>query len=160
MVAQSLKGGRAVPRTLVVMAGSSSGLRRRRRQYALAARRHALLQGPPFPTAFPLPGRQRLERKSYLFWRVRLPLWAALGCVGWMAVGAVGAVGAVLGFFTAVLVEIAVSYGRPCGPAAVAVPTRLLALVVVLLVIVNPADHGRRSDRGQLLLGAVRVERR
>jgi len=103
----------------MVMAGSVSGLRRRRRLYALAARRRALLQGPPFPTAFVLPGGRRLERQSYLFWRIRLPLWAALGGAGWLLAGVFGVV---LGWFAAVLVEVAVSYRRPSGPPAVAVP--------------------------------------
>jgi len=66
-----------------------------------------------------LPGGRRLERQSYLFWRIRLPLWAALGGAGWLLAGVFGAA---LGWFAAVLVEVAVSYRSPCAPAALAVP--------------------------------------
>jgi len=102
----------------MVVAGSASGLRRRRRQYALAAQRSALLQGLPFPTAF-VSGGRRLERQLYLFWRIRLPLWAALGGAGWLLAGVFGAA---LGWSAAVLVEVVSSYRSPCAPAALAVP--------------------------------------
>lgn len=106
-------------------------LRWRRRSYARAARRHRLLRGLPFYSSMVGPpfGRH-LERHENWYWRVRLPLWVALGAVGWLVLGWVGVVP---GLTAAILFEFVVSYRLvrgielepgPGGPAGVREPRR------------------------------------
>jgi hypothetical protein len=65
------------------MDASARALRWRRRRYALLARRRRVLRGLPFPRVIALPGGLLVERRAYLFWRVRLPLWVVLVAAGW-----------------------------------------------------------------------------
>jgi hypothetical protein len=94
----------------------------RRRRYALLARRR-LLRG--LPALIGLPGGRLLERQVYVYWRVRLVLWAVLPAAGWLAVGWVGIVP---GVAAAILAELVHSYrlvgyrrpgrGRPAASPA------------------------------------------
>lgn len=87
-------------------------LRRRRRRYARTARRQRLLGGLSLPHVIQLPGGRRFERQVYLFWRIRLPLWALFGLAGWLFLGWLGAV---IGLVAAILVEVLFSFRRPHG---------------------------------------------
>lgn len=105
----------------MVMGASGRAIRWRRRRYALLARRRLLR----LPTLIGLPGGRLLERQVYLYWRVRLPLWAVLPAAGWLALGWVGIVP---GVAAAVLAELVhsyrlVSYRRPGRSWPVASPT-------------------------------------
>jgi hypothetical protein len=92
-------------------------LRRRRRRYALLARRHRVLRWLQLPAAVSLPGGRRVERHAYLFWRVRLPLWAGLATAGWLALGVMGVMP---GLAAAVLTELVFSYRPVRGTRPVA----------------------------------------
>jgi len=109
-----------------VMDASVRALRRRRRHYALVARRHRMLGWLRLPVAVRLPGRCRVERHAYLFWRVRLPLWAVLGTIGWLAMGVLGVMPGLVVAFAA---ELVFSYRtvRGAGPVATAGPGQGLA---------------------------------
>jgi hypothetical protein len=87
-------------------------LRRRRRRYAMSARRRRMLRTFWFPTTISLPGGRRLERRKYMFWRVRLPLWAVFAVAGWLVLGLWGIP---LGLAVAVVAELLFSYRRPHG---------------------------------------------
>jgi hypothetical protein len=89
------------------------GLRRRRRRYARQAWRHHFGRGMTLPTRIHLPGGRVVERHNYLFWRIRLPMLAALGMSG-VLVG--GWPGLMLGLGTGVLIEALLSYRRPFRP--------------------------------------------
>jgi hypothetical protein len=104
-----------------VMDASVRALRRRRRRYALVARRHRMLRWLRLPAAVRVPGGRRVERYAYLFWRVRLPLWAVLGIAGWLALGAPGVMP---GLAVAFLVELVRSYRtvRRAAPVPTAGP--------------------------------------
>lgn len=95
-------------------------LRWRRRRFGMLARRHRVLRWLRLPHVVSMPGRQ-VERHAYLFWRVRLPLWAVLATTGWLVLGVIGIVP---GLAAAFLAELAFSYRRPrgAGPTATAGP--------------------------------------
>lgn len=92
-------------------------LRWRRRRYALVARRHRALGRLTLPVAVSLPGGRRLERYAYLYWRVRLPLWAGLTTAGWLTLGVLGVIP---GLAAASAAELALSYRLAYGAAAAA----------------------------------------
>jgi hypothetical protein len=87
-------------------------LRRRRRRYAMSAHRRRMLRVFRFPTTISLPGGRRLERRMYMFWRVRLPLWAVFAVAGWLVLGLWGIP---LGVGVAIVAELLFSYRRPGG---------------------------------------------
>lgn len=95
-----------------VMGFSVGRLRLRRSRYAFSARRNAVLRSPPLPARISLPGGICWERRAYVFWRVRLPLWIVLGAAGWLLASGVGVV---LGLVAAVVMELLFSYRRPGG---------------------------------------------
>jgi hypothetical protein len=97
-----------------VMSLSTRRLRLRRSRYAFSARRNAVLRSFPLPVKISLPGGRMWERRAYVFWRIRVPLWLVLGVVGWLLAGVVGIL---LGAAVAVLIEILFSYRRPGGLA-------------------------------------------
>ena len=103
----------------MVMDASVRALRRRRRRYALSAHRRRVLRGLQFPRVTGWPGGRRLERHAYLFWRVRLPLWAVLAAAGWLALGWTGVVP---GAAAAILAELVFSYRQPRGGRPVSAP--------------------------------------
>jgi len=82
---------------------------RRRRHYALSARRRRALW---FPRVISLPGGRQLERRRYMFWRVRLPLWVVLAVAFWLVLGLWGVPA---GVAVAIAAELVVSYRRPRG---------------------------------------------
>ncbi len=88
-------------------------LRRRRRRYARAVWRHRAGRCLMPPTRIHLPDGLLVERYTYLFWRIRLPLWAVLGVSGALIAGWPGVVVAPP---SAILVELLFSYRRPHGP--------------------------------------------
>lgn len=65
------------------------------------------------PTRMHLPGGRVVERQNYLFWRIRLPMLAALGVSGALVAGWPGVM---LGLATGVLIEVLFSYRRPDRP--------------------------------------------
>ena len=67
------------------------------------------------PVVVTLPGGHRFERYAYLFWRVRLALWAVLAAPGGILLGRAGAV---VGLCLAGVVEILFSYRPPGGARA------------------------------------------
>lgn len=86
----------------------------RRRRYARAVWRHRAGRGLTLPTRIHLPGGLLVERQSYLFWRIRLPLLAVLGVSGALIAGWPGVI---LGLAIAIVVELLVSYRRLPGPS-------------------------------------------
>jgi hypothetical protein len=95
------------------MDASVRALRWRRRRYGLLARRHRVLRRLQLPAVVSLPGGRRVERHAYLFWRVRLLLWAVLATAGWLALGVLGVMPGLAAAFVA---ELIFSY-RPVGGA-------------------------------------------
>ena len=57
-----------------------------------------------------LPGGRVLERRNYLFWRIRLPMLAVFGVSGAVVAGWPGLL---VGLATALLIELLFSYRRP-----------------------------------------------
>lgn len=84
-------------------------LQRRKR---LSARRRRVLRAMRFPAMITLPGGRHLERRVYLFWRVRLPVWVVLALAGWFVLGLAGVA---LGLAVAIVAETAFSYRPPRG---------------------------------------------
>ncbi len=95
----------------LVMHAPARALRRRRR-HAVAAYRRRRLRKLWFPRMISLPRGRRLERRVYLFWRVRLPLWVVLAVAGWLVLGIPGVA---MGLAVAIMAEMAVSYRLPRG---------------------------------------------
>lgn len=54
----------------------------------------------------------RYERGAHLFWRIRIPLWLALGAAGWALLGPAGLAG---GLVAAYVGEAMISYRKPPG---------------------------------------------
>lgn len=79
----------------------------RRRRYARAGWRQRA--GLRLPTRIHLRGGLRVERRSYLFWRIRLPLLTVLGVSGALIAGWPGVI---VGVASAILVELLFSYRR------------------------------------------------
>lgn len=90
---------------------SFSTLRSRRSRYTFTAHRHAVLRFA-FPEAITLWGGRTWERDAHLFWRIRIPIWVALGVGGWLLAGGPGTV---LGAAVALLTETLLSYRHPDG---------------------------------------------
>lgn len=91
-------------------------LRRRRRRYTRAAWRHRVGR-VLMPPRIQLPGGLLVERHNYLFWRIRLPLWAVCGAAGILLAGWPGVTVALP---IAVVVELLCSYRRPHGTTGIA----------------------------------------
>lgn len=72
-------------------------LRRRRRRYSRAAWRRGPERLSTLPRGIRLPTGQLLERHNYLFWRIRLPLWAVLGGSGALIGGWPGGISGMAG---------------------------------------------------------------
>jgi len=95
-----------------VMGFSVGRLRLRRSRYAFYARRNVVLRSLPLPARISLPGGICWERRAYVFWPVRLPLWIVLGATGWLLASGAGVV---LGLVAAVVMELLFSYRPPGG---------------------------------------------
>jgi len=87
-------------------------LRLRRSRYAFYARRNVVLRSLSLPARISLLGGICWERRAYVFWRVRLPLWIVLGAAGWLLASGAGVV---LGLVAAVVMELLFSYRPPGG---------------------------------------------
>lgn len=84
-------------------------LRGRRRRYARIAQLHHLRRGLSLPPVIQLPNDRAVERHIFLFWRIRIPLSAALAVAGGSIAGWPGVV---LGLATAFIAEVLFSYRR------------------------------------------------
>lgn len=95
-------------------------LRERRRRYARTAQLNHLRRELSLPPVIQLPSGRTVERHIFLFWRIRIPLSAALAVAGGSIAGWPGVV---LGLAAAFVAEVLFSYRRPRRATGTASPT-------------------------------------